>query len=161
MQNYDGCTDGDGQNPPIDKGCVLITPLAAIKEAVSAANADSSRSAPVTLTYELGVEINSTVRSGFSAAVKAVQAADVAVLVMGITTCSGGFGVTPLDCIEGEMVRPFSRIISLSMSIGCEALLISCPPLIHPSLLVTVDVLSHSWTGRAWSSPACSPSSCG
>ena len=109
-QNYDGCTDGDGQNPPIDKGCVLITPLAAIREAVNATNSDPSRdSAPLSLTFERGVDINSTDRSGFSAAVKAVVAADVAIVVMGITTCSGGFGNVPQDCIEGEMVRPTGR----------------------------------------------------
>ena len=94
LGNYNGCADGDGQNPPIDAGCVLVTPLAAINE--------SARAASMSLRFERGVDINSSDVSGIPAAVEAVRQADVAVVVVGITTCSGGFGRVPVDCIEGR-----------------------------------------------------------
>ena len=100
LGNYDGCTEGDGQNPPISEGCVLVTPLAAINESVAAAN--RHRQAALSVSFERGVDINSTDASGIAAAVARVRAADVAVVVLGITTCSGGFGKVPVDCIEGE-----------------------------------------------------------
>ena len=108
LGNYCGCEDGQPggpTDPPITKGCVLVTPYAAIKAAVEAENrlrAVEGSTQSIALRYSKGADINSTDRSQFQAAVDAVKASDVAVLVMGIGTCVGPWAGLPSDCIEAE-----------------------------------------------------------
>ena len=109
LGNYCGCEDGQPggpTDPPITKGCVLVTPYQAINARVAAENARRLRldaAAPVvSVKYAKGADINSSDVSGFESAVSLVKAADVAVLVMGIGTCVGPWSGLPSDCIEAE-----------------------------------------------------------
>ena len=109
LGNYCGCEDGQPGgpiDPPITKGCVLVTPYQAIRAKVAEENrrreGSASAAAAISVTYNKGADINSTDTRNFSAAVSLVRAADVAVLVMGIGTCVGPWSGLPSDCIEAE-----------------------------------------------------------
>ena len=109
LGNYCGCEDGQPggrTDPPITKGCVLVTPYRAINARVTEENhrrRAMDPSAPlISVKYAKGTDINTTDTSDFADAVAMAQAADVAVLVLGIGTCVGPWSGLPSDCIEAE-----------------------------------------------------------
>ena len=118
LGNYCGCQDGQPggpTDPPITEGCVLITPLEAIRAKVRAENAHRRQPraasghihrqlADIAVEYNQGADINSTDTRNFSAAVELAKQSDVVVAVMGIGTCVGPWSGLPSDCIEAEVV---------------------------------------------------------
>ena len=133
LGNYCGCQDGQpgGQEPAITPGCVLVTPLMALLEAVEGENEHRRPPTPVlNVTFVEGARINGSDRSGFERAVEVVRGVEVAVVVVGLGTCVGPWGGYPDDCIEAEGIdRPHLGLTGVQPDL-LRALIATGTPLI-------------------------------
>ena len=94
LGNYPPCLDGPFSD--VTPECVLITPLVGIQQYVAAHYAD------VSVSYDLGIPDLTTFNTSLiDAAIASVQAADVAIVVIGLGTCEVNGSPGP-NCMEAE-----------------------------------------------------------